>query len=375
MATFTKRGTRWRVQIRRNGQPPISKTLRSKQDADVWQRDMESKLDRGQRIEPGLRLTFAEMISAYRKHVTTAKPLGRSKDQALGKVEKALGMHRLSELKTAVFLAYCQRREHEGAGPATILLDFSFIGTVLRHGGALVNGEEAAATALSQLDSARRTLLHSGRIAKPEERERRPSDEELGRLINFWTSRPRQQIPMVELMLFAAATAMRLGEILKLQWEDFDEDAKAIIIRARKHPTKKKTNHQQVPLMRGPCTIQGRVIDPVDIIRRQPTGNQRVGRIFPYSAASTSTAFQRATNTLGIDDLHFHDLRHDGISRLFAHGLPIEKVARISGHKDWNQLRRYTQLNVADFHPKVGLEKTLAQIPIAAANTTTEKAA
>ena len=47
-----------------------------------------------------------------------------------------------------------------------------------------------------------------------------------------------------------------------------------------------------------------------------------------------------------IEDLHFHDLRHEGTSRLFEAGLPIEKVALVTGHKDWRQLQRYTNLKV-----------------------------
>jgi hypothetical protein len=44
----------------------------------------------------------------------------------------------------------------------------------------------------------------------------------------------------------------------------------------------------------------------------------------------------------------FHDLRHEGTSRLFEAGLPIEKVALVTGHEDWRQLQRYTNLKVED---------------------------
>jgi hypothetical protein len=33
---------------------------------------------------------------------------------------------------------------------------------------------------------------------------------------------------------------------------------------------------------------------------------------------------------------------------LFEAGLPIEKVALVTGHKDWRQLQRYTNLRVED---------------------------
>jgi hypothetical protein len=74
------------------------------------------------------------------------------------------------------------------------------------------------------------------------------------------------------------------------------------------------------------------------------------GRIFPHHHESISTAFTRACVELKIDDLHFHDLRHEGTSRLFEAGLSIEKVALVTGHKDWRMLQRYTNLKPEDLH-------------------------
>ena len=48
---------------------------------------------------------------------------------------------------------------------------------------------------------------------------------------------------------------------------------------------------------------------------------------------------------LGIEDLHFRDLRHEGTSRLFEAGLQIEQVALVTGHKDWKMLKGYTHLS------------------------------
>ena len=54
----------------------------------------------------------------------------------------------------------------------------------------------------------------------------------------------------------------------------------------------------------------------------------------------------------GINDLRFHDLRHEGICRLFEAGLNIPEVAMISGHLSWQNLKRYTHLR-----PEAVLEK------------------
>jgi integrase len=67
-------------------------------------------------------------------------------------------------------------------------------------------------------------------------------------------------------------------------------------------------------------------------------------RIFPYNHRSISSRFTRGCRVLGIKDLHFHDLRHEGVSRLFEMGETIPHVAAVSGHRDWKSLQRYTQL-------------------------------
>jgi integrase len=82
--------------------------------------------------------------------------------------------------------------------------------------------------------------------------------------------------------------------------------------------------------------------------------NSREGRIFPYNGKSIGTAFRRQCKDLKIEDLHFHDLRHEGTSRLFEVGFSIEQVALVTGHKDWKMLRRYTHIKPETLHTKRG---------------------
>ena len=71
---------------------------------------------------------------------------------------------------------------------------------------------------------------------------------------------------------------------------------------------------------------------------------KRKSEIFPYSPDAITANFTRACKLLGIEDLHFHDLRHDGISRLFEMGWNIPHVAAVSGHRSWVTLKRYTHI-------------------------------
>ena len=66
-----------------------------------------------------------------------------------------------------------------------------------------------------------------------------------------------------------------------------------------------------------------------------------------------STAFTRACAQLGIDDLHFHDLRHAATASFFRMGLDIPRVALMTGHKTWAMLRRYTDIKPSDVRDAV----------------------
>jgi integrase len=55
-------------------------------------------------------------------------------------------------------------------------------------------------------------------------------------------------------------------------------------------------------------------------------------------------AWERVRRRADLQDLHFHDLRHEALSRFFEMGLTTPEVASISGHRDLRMLFR-------DSHP------------------------
>ena len=74
---------------------------------------------------------------------------------------------------------------------------------------------------------------------------------------------------------------------------------------------------------------------------------------FPVSSNALKLAWSRLKKKGNIKDLHFHDLRHEAISRFFEKGLSIPEVALISGHKDVRMLFRYTHLKAEDILRKL----------------------
>ena len=84
-------------------------------------------------------------------------------------------------------------------------------------------------------------------------------------------------------------------------------------------------------------------------------------RIFPHNHKSAGTAFTRACAVLGIVDLHFHDLRHEGTSRLFEAELQIQQAALVTGHKDWKMLKRYTHIRPESLHDIIARREPLSR--------------
>jgi len=76
--------------------------------------------------------------------------------------------------------------------------------------------------------------------------------------------------------------------------------------------------------------------------------------LFSYTARGLSGAFLRLCKKYELDNLHFHDLRHEATSRLFEKGLNPVEVATITGHKDTRILMRYTHLRAEDLVRRLG---------------------
>ncbi|MGM5087585.1 site-specific integrase [Rhizobium leguminosarum bv. viciae] len=173
-----------------------------------------------------------------------------------------------------------------------------------------------------------------GIISRSQERDRRPTIAELERLLAFFVERRKrtpQSSPMDKIILFAIFSTRRQEEITVIRWSDYEPGHDRYLVRDMKHPGQKIGNDVW-------CTLlpEGRAI-----IESMPRGKNE---IFPYNPSTISRNFTDACKLLGIEDLHFHDLRHDGISRLFEMGWDIPRAATVSAHRSWSSLKRYTHI-------------------------------
>lgn len=322
MASIIKVKERWRCLIRRRGHS-ICKTFRTKGQAEEFARRIEAQIDAGQPVAFE-RTTVSELIAKYRKLRDHARPILDTSGEhyVLKTLDRLLGQYEAAKLTVEDMIDFATARQSEGAGAYTVNMDVSKLGTVFRY---------AVDNLPDIVGKARPKLAYLGLIGGGGKRERRPTADELQRIVEAVKQ------PYADAILFAVATAMRRGEVCRIRWADIDAKKKLVIIRDRKHPRKKLGNDEAVPLLK----------EAWEIVKRQPRVEER---IFPIHESTLSKLFTNTCRALHIPDLHFHDLRHEGTSRLFEEGFTIEQVALVTGHRSWNNLRRYANLRPEDLH-------------------------
>ena len=349
MATFVKLPSgAWRAIVRHKNKY-VSRTFGLKDHAREWAQDQERAIDRGQTpVAARTRnvKTFGDLIDLHIADMKeVGKAPGRSKDATLAMLKRELGHLKAGELDREQLVRFGRRRAGEGAGPVTLSMDIGAIRLVVAHAAAV----HGLPVVIEPIDLARGALKRLGLVGKSNERDRRPTEDELAKLFAHFDNDRRQTHPMTRIVQFAIASAMRQEEICRVTWSDLNTRTKMLMIRDRKDPRAKKGNDQRIPLL----SVSG--YDAMALIEEQRAiRSNQDDRIFSYNHRSIGTAFRRACQDLDIEDLHFHDLRHEGTSRLFEASFSIQHVALVTGHKDWKMLRRYTHLKPESLHDIAG---------------------
>jgi integrase len=318
-----------------------SRTFTHRSAAQSWAKHREvalenpAELTRLRQSTP----TLAELIRWYIDTFETISRWQRSKQTHLEFLERhALGRTMAHTLTAADLIRHVQSRRAGGAGPATAINDLIWIGVVLRAARS-VRELQVSPDIVTQAKAACSELRL---IGKAKRRTRRPTADELARLREHFRGRDRRaKIPMEAIVDFAIASARRESEICRLEWRDNDKVTRTGMVRDAKHPTAKDGNHRRFKYTPEAWTL----------VTAQPQASEY---IFPYDPKSVGAAFTRACKLLGIQDLRFHDLRHEATSRLFERGYQIHEVAQFTLHDSWNELKRYTNLkpeNLRDIVP------------------------
>lgn len=336
MGTITTRkrkdgsvGYRARVRVMREGMTyHETETFDRRPAAAAWMKKRERELARPGAI-PAAKLDDPILAKAIDRYIEeSVKEIGRTKAQVL----KAIKKHPIVEMpcstiKSKDIIEFLQSLTSQ---PQTVGNYASHLAAIFAIARPMWDYRLDDREMKDAITVARRL----GIISRSLQRDRRPTLDELDRLLAHFIERRKrtpQAMPMHKVITFALFSTRRQEEITCITWKDFQKEHKRVLVRDMKHPGEKLGNDTWVDLPD----------EAIRIIKSMPKNKPE---IFPYSTDAITANFTRACKLLDIQDLHFHDLRHEGISRLFEMGWNIPHVAAVSAHRSWVSLKRYTHI-------------------------------
>lgn len=357
MATIKKRpnGT-YQVTVRKKGHPPIYKTFEKKVQAQTWAREVESSLDSGAFVDFRLaeKTLVVDALDRYQEEITPTKKSQRTEKAAIANLKAGFAHRVLASVHPKDVAAYGAARQEgdEAVSADTVRRELQVLSEVFETARALWR-----INCINPVPEARKMMTRRRQLPPGVRRDRRLFAGELERLVSVPHKMASDIAALIE---FAVETAMRREEIFEMRREHLNRKDRTLTI------PKSKTDHQ--------TGKQGRVIPlaPRALAILQGLPARLDGRVWMYTGIDSITqGFQRTVNQARrayekecqqtktepdaklLRDLRFHDLRHEATSRLFELGLSLHEVAAITGHEDWDSLKRYTHLRPVDLAEKL----------------------
>jgi len=331
MATIEKRGPyQFRAKIRKKGFKPVSRTFTYLKDAREWAKQKESEMERGLYFDTSEaeNTTLFEALERYSREITPQKKGAYAELQRIRSWQQRSIAHcSLATIRGQDMASFREQRLAEGMAVNTIRNELKIISHLYT-----VAQKEWGMESLS--NPVKHIRLPHGANA----RDRRLENDEKKRLVDT-AKKVRSQV-IEPIIIIALETAARRSEIASMEWTHIDLKKKTWFL-----PNTKNGSARTIPLStRAIAVLEKQKTKPLNI----------TGRIFPIKPDSITQAFVRCCKAAKIDDLHFHDLRHEATSRFFELGLNMMEVASITGHKDLKMLKRYTHLRAEDLAAKLG---------------------
>lgn len=313
MASIRKRGNRWYVEVRlKSGRQ--SKSFDSKLEAQAWAVEKEMQLGRGAGIVRGK--TLEDAFRRYSDEVSPTKKGQRLEVVRLKKLGRAdIAGVMLCDL-TAADIERWVAQELQRIKSSSVNRDLNLLSSVI----------ETARKKWRWIES--NPVRDVERPRDPPPRDRRLSESEIDRILDALgydesgeVVAQRHEIAVA--FLFALETAMRQGEIWGLDWSRVDLQQRYLTLTDTKNGTSR-----DVPLSKRAVVLLEKLCP------------RSSGRVFKYNQQSCGTIFRRSLKLAGIENLTFHDTRHEALTRL-ARKLDVLDLARMVGHRDPRSLMIY----------------------------------
>ena len=324
MSSIQKRGLTFRVRITRQGKSTLSGTFYSRNEALQWAKDIEAKLYLGiyEEITPKIarNISFREAAQHYLKTHSIHKKIVRCETSRLKILIERWGDIPVEQINKAAILELRDDLLSLGRSGETINHYFNTLSKLFQM--LVGDWDLVIANPIKGIKRMPPSHGRSKRVTSDIEKILLNSCDAIS--LSFLCS----------IIKFAIQTGMRRGEIMGLTWDDIDlPNRKAYL-----HQTK-NGEPRQVPLTRQAMAV-------LETLSRDEE------RVFPMSMTCLRSQFERIKEHAkpkwdGIgrnpfEDLRFHDLRHEALSRLSDIGLNVIELSHISGHKTLGMLKRYT---------------------------------
>lgn len=118
--------------------------------------------------------------------------------------------------------------------------------------------------------------------------------------------------------------AMRRGEVLGLQRQDIDLSSAVIKIR----------RNLKTPQSRRDVHLPEQVMRLVEQHLDRYVGQHQSAELFPGAVSNFSRTWRRARAKVNMHHLHFHDLRHGGLTEAARLGFSVKALMARAGHTD-----------------------------------------
>ena len=314
MAYIRRRKGSWQTVIRVQGYPPITKTFKTKIDAQRYSRDLENKLFREKHdIAKKKFPLMRDALIRYRDEVTAHK---RSKEMETKLIKYILSEgfvnYAVNLVDRSLIAQYRDRalRSLKSSSVNRRLAIISHLFTICKKEW----GYDVA-----------NPVLSIRRPTNPEPRDRRFTQQELDKIFTCNRTNPHMKF----IIRLALETGMRRSEIANIKPEHVKGNLLTIPVA--------KTKPRKIPLT--------------------PKAVQLLQNNLPIKMSSNAIrlSWVRLTKKYGIEDARFHDLRHESLSRMFEEkSLNVPEVQLISGHLEPRTLMRvYANLRPQDLANKL----------------------
>lgn len=318
MASIRKYKNGWRAFVRRKG---VSKTatFTTKREAQDWATKTELLILA--ESEGKVKRPFRDLLVRYLTEVT---PMKRNANWEAGYLRRMLKHPIADAINPDETYAVEYRNERlKSVQGSTVNREMCVLSAV-------------CSTAIKEWRWMERNPFTNVKKPRPNpHRDRRVSDEEIEKLKEAvqYEVPPKTVMQLcVHAFMLAIETAMRIGEIRSLTWDDIDFEKRTAFL-----PVTKNGDSRTVPL--SPKAL--------DLLRQLPVGDKYV-----FQRRSIKNCFWNVVRMTDIKDLHFHDSRHEAITRL-SKKVDVLALARIVGHKRVNQLMTYYNESAEDIALKL----------------------